>query len=204
MLPSVVVSASPCISDGGPNLAWAWADAEQRDKRWAEAEELGIAAGRRAGVLQWLEDAYAGGLIRWPNVLTSLGAARTFAVEFDLPCGELVLLGIGLPSSHLAEFPWEEEGGSGIREVLERRTTLAGDGRRLGYEVLGLSYSTFHSWLCNHLECEAAAELEVRPNENGFLDTLADAERVAQWANEGERGEPVFWQPWLVVRYGWS
>jgi hypothetical protein len=136
--------------------------------------------------------------------LTSLDTARTFAVEFDLPCGELALLGIGLPSSHLAAF-LEDESPWGVSEVLQQRVPMAAGGQRLGYEVLGLDGDgTFHSWICNSLEGDAATELEVRPNENGFLETLADAERVARWANDGERGEPVFWEPWLVARYDWS
>lgn len=203
LLPPVVFSASPCITDIGPDFTWA--EPLPNDWKWrAEAESLGIAAERRNDVIEWLNEALAGGSIRWPNVLTSPDAARTFAAEFDLRCGELALLGIGLTSPHLAAF-LEEEDASGIRQVLEQRVPMAAGGQLLGYEVLGLEGDgTFHSWICNSLESDAATELEIRPNENGFLDTLTDAERVAQWAIEGERGEPVFWQPWLVARYSWS
>jgi hypothetical protein len=203
LLPSVVLSASPCIADIGPSLTWAERTKKGAKWRREEAARLGIAPEQLEALARWLDDAYEGGRVRWPNVLATPEVGRSFAAEYALDTDSLVLLGIALPEHHVETFLREEEE-SGIRQLLEERTPLAPEAEHLGYEVLGLDFSTFHSWLCNHLERDAARDLGVTPDERGFLKTLGEAERVAEWANEDEGTEPVLWQPWLVARYAWS
>jgi hypothetical protein len=201
LLPSIVVSASPCIADIGPSLTWD----ERTTKDEEEAAGLGIATEQLDTVARWLANAYESGRVRWPNVLDAPEVARAFVTHFDLRTNDLVLLGIALPEHHVGEFLDEQEEWLGVRQLLEERKPLASSPAEvLGYEVLGHDFSTFHSWLCNRLERDAAAELRITPDERGFLNTLEEAERVARWANEDKGTEPVLWQPWLVVRYAWS
>jgi hypothetical protein len=51
-----------------------------------------------------------------------------------------------------------------------------------GYELLGIEWalSSFHSWLCHSCEIDVAAELGIRTNRLGLLDSYQDASAVLE------------------------
>ncbi|MFD4705490.1 hypothetical protein ACFWM3_11525 [Gottfriedia sp. NPDC058432] len=53
-----------------------------------------------------------------------------------------------------------------------------------GYVVLGYETNTFHSYLCNGLEKEFKNQFDFSLNENGFIKSLAEAERCCDIAND--------------------
>jgi hypothetical protein len=89
-----------------------------------------------------------------------------------------------------------------IRDMMTRGCDVASPAQILGFEILGFEGDSFHSWLCNGLERDAADNLGIRPNDAGFISSPADAIRVAEYCNRDDVGsEPVLWLPWLAVEY---
>ena len=74
-------------------------------------------------------------------------------------------------------------------------------GKVLGYEPLGFEATKFHSWLCHDAPAEADDRFGIRPNREGFIDSLADAVRVTRDL-KATGAETAIWEPWLVVQYG--
>lgn len=182
MLPERILSVSECIVDIIPEPGERFAEPYNA----FDIEEIG-----------------------WPNVFYSTPDAWEF-IRRSLPeADDLVILGIGLHLTLVDAYLTEEQppagakGASGVYEAISRGKGLDPGGENLGFEVLGLECGgSPHSWLCNGLEMDAWRELGIRPNERGFLGTLDEAQRCAQYANRPESGaEPVFWLPWLIVRY---
>jgi hypothetical protein len=59
-----------------------------------------------------------------------------------------------------------------------------------------------HSWLCNSLERHAFEELGIRPNTDGLLETLEDAQRCCDSIARQEVGaEPGPWLPFALIDY---
>jgi hypothetical protein len=172
LLPSIVVSVSPCIADIGLSMTWVEHTKEGEEWRWEEAVGFGIAPEQLDAVAHWLDDAYEGGRVRWPNVLAAPEVGRSFAAAFGLPLDDLVLVGIALPNDRVREFVEGEEawwGWLGVSELVQERKPLApGAAEGFGYEVLGLDTDTFHSWLCNGLERDARRSWASLPTSAGF------------------------------------
>ncbi len=86
--------------------------------------------------------------------------------------------------------------------TLSRFEPIDPSGIVLGFEILGNDGCyNFHSHICNGLETDLKEELGVAFNENGFIDSFEDADRSAQYINQGEDAEPCDWYPSLIMRY---
>jgi hypothetical protein len=207
-LPDVVASASTCIADLFPEGELAsWAHPESRERAGETAKRLGVAADRLPELTLWTDEALESGTLRWPGILRAPDDARSLARRFELPTDQLALVGIALPERDVADFLDDNygTGDPGWVQAIRQHQQLATGGQPLGFEVLGLDGEGFHSWRCNSLEDVAAERLDIMPNQYGLIQTLEDAERVAELANDGQtRAEDCLWLPWLVTRYGWG
>lgn len=60
----------------------------------------------------------------------------------------------------------------------------------------------FHSYLCNSLEDDYDKEFGFRLNSNGFISTIDEAKKLAEYTNQDTvSAEPVLWLPWVIVKY---
>ena len=213
LIPERVLSASPCICEHFPD-DWAieWV-VTTREERLRKAAAFGIAAEHLGRVMDWATRAFSREFGSW-SVLYTLEAARaTRAAMLPADAG-MVIFGLELHAADVVDFleatkpPAQQEGfapvgETGVYECVSRRTRPADGGETVGFELLVAQYGGLAcSWLCNGLEKECATRLGIRPNQQGFLDTYAEARRCAEFVSGDEVGaEPGLWLPWRVTIY---
>jgi len=206
LLPARILSASNCIADIVDAWAVKWASYKETDRE-EEAAKFGITPEILPQAIDWVTRALEAQKIGWPVVFHSLETARNFHRKFLHSDNDVVLVGVGLQPECAAlllreEKPAANHGTPGIYQALGQGLSLESDGEVLGFEVLGYEWGGFHSWLCNGLEVESYRELNIRPNRYGFIDSLEEAIKAAEYASREEVGaEPALWQPWLIVKY---
>ncbi len=204
LLPPQIVSASACIVGIVPNY-WAveWASYEESERK-KKASQIGIMPDMLPQVIRWITSRLDSHEIGWGGGFNSVDLARQFAQQFLPNSIEIILIGIGLHRELVNTF-LKEEGPLGIQgtyEALSQGKSLELGGEVMGFEVLGYEGGGFHSWLCNSLEVHGYREFKIRPNSYGFIDTLEEAAKCAEYASREEVGaEPALWQPWVIVQY---
>lgn len=213
LLPSHILSASECISDFFPDC-WAieWAS-ETAEERIAHASHFGIAPGALPDVTAWATDAF-GKSFGWPNVFYTLEAAREARARFLAVGDDVVLFGLGLHKSLVAQFleysapalsktGCAPVGETGIFHCVNAARFTATGGNVAGYELLATYFGLLTcSWLCNGLEKDCAQKLGIRPNRHGFIETLDEAMRCTEFVAQPDIGaEPGLWLPWLITKY---
>ena len=57
-------------------------------------------------------------------------------------------------------------------------------GKVLGYEILKYDFERFHSYICNELYEDYNEKYGFKLNSNGFISTLDEAEKLADYTNE--------------------
>lgn len=213
LMPERLLSASGDICDFFPDYWAIESSTADEEERVASAEKFGICSAELQRVTEWVTRAFSREF-GWPNVFYSLDAARKAKKMFLPLMEEVILFGLGIHKSHVAEFlavakpPAQQPGfapelESGTFEVVSRGVKLADGGMSLGYELLVTKLGTLAcSWLCNGLERTFAESLDVKPNAHGFIETLEEATLCVQYISEGRVGaEPGLWLPWLVIKY---
>ena len=103
LLPERLISASNCICQFFPD-SWAieWAS-ESADERLRKAATFGISGVDLPKVIAWAT-ASMQQVFGWPNVFYTLEAAREAREGFLAQDSEVVIFGLGLHDSHVAEF----------------------------------------------------------------------------------------------------
>ena len=215
LLPAKFLSASGCLCSSIPET-WAIRWTSMTDEvRLEGAAEFGLDADGLEALMTWTDEAWADQRLRWNNVLSSPAVAREVVTRFVPDCPDLYIIGLGLPRPRAERFPTPppetgdtgqccKMGLPGVYETLALRQPLADGGQPLGFELLGYMEDATPpcSWLCNSLHQPVAEALNIRPNAAGFIDTEADAEKVADHCNRDDvPSEPVVWHPWLIVEY---
>ena len=147
----------------------------------------------------------------FPNVCYSFEAARTLTSKAQLDHRELILFELGLHKTHMDRFGSKAEpppsppgfapiGEQGVYTATQRQTEVSAEGVLLGFEPLVFESSLNCSWLCNSLVDEVAANVGVRPNRHGFIESFVDANRVVEYISQEHVGaEPGLWLPWLLI-----
>jgi len=206
LLPPEIMTCSGCFAPFAPDV-WAiqWTKCSQ-EEREQQAAKFGISLADLPQAIAWVTSRLDA-TIGWPHVFLSLAAAREFYQQFVNEKARSVLLGIGLPNQSVERFladgkPAAGDATPGVYHAVNGRHTLEPDGQVVGYEILGYEYGTFHSWLCNQLEKAVHQDLQIRPNPHGFIGSLSEAERTAEYCSRDEvKAEPALWLPWLIVKY---
>ena len=200
-----IVSASNCLQeDFLPDFEWF---SDQGDRKWLmeTAPRLGLTEAEGDRIQGWCNAAFLDGRVHWPNVFSSVESLRELVgVIGRVPAG-FIAIGIALPRElvpRLLVTPDDIEVGGQLNAAL-----LPAQGLELGWEVLGregvvgkMNVMGFHSWLCNGMEEDAQREFGITPNARGFIDTYADAKRVAEYCDKIQP-EPGVWLPWLITQY---
>lgn len=214
LLPPKILSASGHLCASIPEV-WAIRWANRTDEaRLEDATEFGLDGDGLEALMTWT-DAAMDDQLRWSNVLVSPAVAREVVARFAPGCPDLHIIGLGLAPSHAEQFPATppetcetgqccKRGLPGTYETLALGQPLAEGGQPLGFELLGYMEDATppFSWLCNNLHEPVAEALDIKPNAAGFIDTEADAQKVADYCNRDDvPSEPVTWHPWLIVEY---
>jgi hypothetical protein len=179
---------------------------------------FGIGPEKLPGLIDWATAALESGILGWPGLFMSVADARAFVHDCLPSVDGLALLGIGLhiddrdtfllegiPEGPVARA-WGHTGSDTVPAVYTRvreGRQLAPDGMSVGFELLGYDgLGGFHSWLCNSLEQLVYSNLQIRPNEAGFLNSFDEAQQALAVVSRNDVGkEPGVWLPWLVQRY---
>jgi hypothetical protein len=199
-LPDTLLTLSNCFTDIAPDC-WAMSgykyDAEERA---AEAAKFGIPVGSVSALVREFSEAVGP---QHCNAFPSLSVAQQF-YENSTDKPQVMLVGIGLhPTllrSLLSQRSADVNNGYGLLERVELGNRLDETGTSLGFELLGYSGTHFHSWLCHDATRETFQQFGVRPNQDGFLDSMDDAVRATEHLRI-TGAEPAIWEPWLIVKY---
>jgi hypothetical protein len=196
------------VAPGSWAIEWVRVAAGERE---AHAQELGIAPNLLPQVVDWVTQAFETDFM-WPNVFSSLTAARSFRQRF-IPSG-VRLIGVGLPADLVDEFlgqaapppsppGYAPNGASGVYQLIQARQVLAPGGEARGYEVLGLGMAgDFCSFRCNQLAADFEREFGATFNGWGLIDDPQVARRCAEFAGRPEVGTCAdWWHPWHVQEY---
>lgn len=140
------------------------------------------------------------GRLEYAEIFLSVAAAREVLPCLGTRAEEYTLFGISTTPKHARAMIDAEQGKTYCHTAVLAREMGPEDGEILGWEPLGTDFSDFHSWYCCGIERHAEEAFGIRPNSHGFIDTLADAERVAAYCNETQP-EPGYWAPWRITRY---
>jgi len=206
LLPERLVSASECLASFVPatwTLTWVHSSDEARQKT---ALEFGLSPAALPSVMESATESFERDW-GWPYVFYTLAGARQFHRQFLSSGSTVRLFGLALPEDLFPAFlkaaePGTGEGETGFLACAKAGKALEPGGVPIGWEILGFEYGMFHSWLCNGLERDVSQVLSIRPNAHGFIGSLDNARRVANFCGQESVGaEPALWQPWLVVEY---
>jgi len=205
LVPERVVTLSTCLAPLCPDVwAYAWTK-EPSEARAREQARFGLSEEAAGALTTWCDGAFQRGELGYPCVLLSRIVALDLWRRFLRSSGAL-LLELALPSEDLPDLlaaiaPVAGSAEGGLAAAL-RRQQEAEDGLTLGFDVLGLDYGSFHSYLCNGLEREFAARFGARPNALGLFDDHRLARQCAAWAGGPEaKAEPGPWRAWRVVQH---
>ncbi|MDB4980449.1 MAG: hypothetical protein JWM82_1201 [Myxococcales bacterium] len=212
LVPRSITSASPCLCPRFPGIyAIDWSSTPE-DERGEAFVKIGIPPADQPAARAWATRAFDDDF-GWPGVFYSRDAALEARRTFLSRVGDARVIGVGLSKDALDAFlesaAPQPIGGdtagveTGAFTAAKRREALAPGGRRLGFELLNIELGEpHHSWSCNNLQDHFLTALGVRPNAEGFIDGLADAQRCCAELASGKVGaEPGPWLPFALVAY---
>ena len=208
IIPNRIVSVSECICDMHPEINIFWGGSKVNKLKYIK--DLNISEVKYKEMEKWIQDKFDLREFEYPQILPSLNIANEFFSTFLSDVKDLKIIGIGLPNNYLESFLDEEdtiiktsEERTGLENILLRKEFIVdGTTSIKGYEILGYETNTFHSYLCNGLEKEFKNQFDFSLNKNGFIKSLAEAERCCDIANDEKLGtEPVYWLPWAIFEY---
>ena len=210
LIPDRIISASDCIVDFVPDtwcIEWTQDTQETRKKRAAtfelETNELEV-------LTRWVTPQFCEN-IGWPNVCFNLDFALQIVRTHLKQLSDVRVLQLALHQSHIKKFCLAAEpplpepdfaptGRQGVYESILKGNPLTADGRILGFEPLVFEYSLSCSWLCNGLETSVSEELQIKPNQFGFIQKFEEACKCVEYISREEVGaEPGLWLPWLII-----
>ncbi|MEP7288519.1 MAG: hypothetical protein ABI947_22430 [Chloroflexota bacterium] len=207
LLPEKIISVGLCSAPNAPLFEWAGTS----DKDYAR---FGIPAERRTELNIWSTELFDKE-IGYPNIFFSLSTAREYVQRFTNGMDDIQIIGIGVHKENLYQIAELEQlhprtiastgaitagfAGTGFAQALKRSERPI-TGEMLGFDVICCFYSIEHSWHCSGLAADALERFNFRPNGLGLIDDKANADKLANYANE-QRIEGGVWLPVLVSRY---
>lgn len=214
---SLVLTVSSCIAEVLPDMAlldcgWRRLRPDANEERDRVAARFGVATEDAAAVSRWSADAWESGRMLLPHAFADVETARAFGRRFLPASSAARLVGIGLHRSEVDEFLADVERGevadgfegvlNGVRDGIARRIPVDPGGRRLGYDVLGVSAGSLHAWHCHGLVDELRARFGALPCPGGLIESYEDATRMAEICDdEGVGCDPGVWRALVVVEY---
>ncbi len=204
IMPETILSVSNCICDVYPDISSVWSTSEKEKDKYRQ--NLNIPSSTFNNLIEWIDDKNNSENFGFPHVFNNLESARDFYFNFLYNVQGLNLVGIGLPEEYNNEFVEDtgitKETYYGVEKKIFNRCQMESNGSVLGFEILGYDMGTFHSYICNRLEDDYDKEYGFRLNRSGFISTIDEAKKLAEYTNRDDVGaEPVLWLPWVIVKY---
>jgi len=191
-----------------------WLPTPTRKQREDGAALWGIDAAVVDALVAWAHEQVREGRVLRHHVFVDVATAREFATRFLPHRSNFKLVGLGLRSEVATGFllevathgdvsPGYKGAPNGVRDGVERGVPLEPGGTVIGYEVLDVALGQPRcSWHCNHVEHRVLERLGVRAKPDGFLASLDDAERVANFCRSERVGcGSGLWRAWRVAEY---
>lgn len=200
----VVLSASSCICEFFPDLDIIWSQSEKKKKKYRK--ELMMDEKTFDEMKEFICERYEA--FESQCVFDSYEDIFKFYNRFFSTRDDLKIIGIALPKKFKRVFL--EDADENDAETLESEVCknifyekyINPKGKILGYEILGYEYSSFHSYICNNLFDYYRDKYGFKLNENGFISTLEEVEKLVDYTNrENLPSEPVLWLPWILIEY---
>lgn len=197
IFPETILSASDCVCEFFPRLI----DSKEENEKYRN--ELMLDEKTYSEMLCWMKERM-GKDFGYPNVFNSYESACEFCKKFLYNKDNLTILGFAIPKGEWKDTFLEEDNEIcyGICGNVSKEIYIDERGKVLGYEILGYDFQAFHSYICNSLENDYDEKFGFKLNENGFISTFEEAEKLADYTNvELDGAEPVFWCPWIILQY---
>ncbi|MBA4688004.1 MAG: hypothetical protein H2184_12680 [Candidatus Galacturonibacter soehngenii] len=198
VLPESLLSASSCICDFYPDSSVVFNKSRKKKKEYRK--EIGVDFSDYNKMEDWLNKE-SENRFEYPNFFSSLNSANEFCQKFLYNQSDLRIIGVALPKICRDAFLEEQDDlGYGICKNIHNAMTIDLHSKILGYEILGYEHGGFHSYICNGLENQYKNKFDYSLNENGFIETLKEAQMLANYTNEEVKdAEPVKWFPWAIL-----
>ena len=141
--------------------------------------------------------------------------AQEYIRRYTDHSSDMQLLGIGLHQERLHQvYELEQRRPGYVSETGAKVTGFADTGfaqalklkelpergEILGFDIICLDFNIDHSWHCSALAVDAVQKFNFYPNQFGLIDNKADADKLAEYADEIQPEHGV-WLPVLVTRY---
>lgn len=180
---------------------------DSADERARNARALGIPEVAVGGLERW-SDAQFSHAFGWPNIFYSEQSARDARTQLLADVPDIVILGVGADRdsaegllSALTPPPpttgFGRVGAGGLFQCLSRRHPMSSGGTFLGFDIV----RTMFGILCDPWRQGFDGD-DSRLNAFGFLDSLEEARKVAEFVSNRRPEAPREWFPWAVVLYG--
>lgn len=187
ILPGTILSASECICDFFPSKKY-MKDLMPDESVYSE-------------VRCWIKNKL-GNDLGYPNIFYNYESAAEFCEKFLCDKKNLKIIGIAIPRGKWADAFLGDEVDYDVFKNIKEEDCVDDRGEALGYEILKYDFERFHSYICDELYEDYNEKYGFKLNSNGFIYTLEEAEKLADYTNEEiNGGEPVFWCPWLILEY---
>jgi hypothetical protein len=208
LLPPQILSVGLCNTSHAPVFDWTG----PLDEDYAN---YGIPSNFIPELSAWASAKKSNKEIGFPNIFLRLSTAQEYLRRFAKNVSDLQLLGIGLHQERLHQIiELELRRPARIAETGAKTAGFADTGfaqafslkeppipsEIVGFDVICCEYNIDHSWICNGLQADALDKFHFRPNGFGLIDEKADADKLADYADEIQP-EPGVWLPILVMRY---
>lgn len=176
----------------------------EREERIASAAAFGFEADQIDAIMEWAGRSFGNTFGFW-RVFFSIDDARTVGESALGGVSGVELWGVGLHRSLVNGYcraPGQITA-SGVRTAVFANKKLPEGGTVLGYDLLfeelGSSFSSPESRGFD--EVAMFRNVGVAPNEDGLVDSFADAKKCCRYLDERPGAKVKGWQPWLLVRY---
>ena len=201
ILPESIYSLSTCICDLHPPVAMLSWVGKQGFSPNEYQQRLGLSDEVFLEVITKLDKFYEEQIFGFNSVFFQENAAQEFAKTYLHKIENLKLFQAISPAQLtdqiLRETQTETYTPDGFETVLLKKEVVEIDSSALlGYEIIVYDFGSCCSFICNGLETDFQNNLGIKINSKGYISSLNDAGKAAEYCNlESTGAEEGYWFP---------
>jgi hypothetical protein len=141
--------------------------------------------------------------IGWQHAFYKLDFARQFVKRFVTKTEDVAILGVAIHRKYtgLVLEGYDPTTACGVEKVIAQGLKPE-PGDVLGFDILSYEYCRFDSWIMPSYPEVIFEELNIRPNQYGFIDSLEAADQCDHFMTaDDDMALHGWWMPWLMIRY---